>query len=314
MHQAAPKRLLPVVIIVLVFVLCVTPVSAQYGQPGGDYTEQFLNWQDQMVLAQFAMYYPADYRYNTLLGAISTKFNEKGPEIFQNYGKEVYFTVFVSSLGFNAVSFHRIVVFDSLLLDTLRKLAEGIAFYGTIDNEYSVQLAATVLRVGMAHQFGMLAGNYQNIENPFGLPSCGALTEEQKKEANSLFEEMAAAVMAHEASHAFLDHVKEKIKTQQMLWMYNQGKVDPRVLNSYINNYLNYNLSYSKELEADTYAARLLKAAGYSRNGFTHWLLFAGLLERMTGSDTQANRTHPTSVTRIRNVKNIWDNVLESEP
>lgn len=296
-----------------VFLLCLcllTPAAAQYGpadENEGNNTENLLDYQDRLVFSQFSYYYPRDFRFDNALEKISIVFNAHGEEVFSDYNKEVYFVVFVSSLGFNAICFHKLVIFDSLLLDSLRFLAIGIAVYGDIDNDYCRALAFSVAKIGMAHQFGVLLGNYTDRQNPYQLPVFRTITVEQKERAERLFNDMLAAVMAHEASHAFLNHVKEKMETSRMIWQNNQGRIDPHELNQYITNYINYTISYQKELEADTYGARLLKASGYGKEGFIYWFQFSMLLEEMLGMQKNSTRTHPTAEVRIENINRVWD-------
>jgi len=295
------------------FTLCLcllTPAAAQYSLPDENYinsTEALLDYQDRLVFSQFCHYYPRDLRFDNVLEKISITFNAHGEEVFSDYNKEVYFAVFVSSLGYNAISFHKLVIFDSLLLDSLRFLAIGIAVYGNIDNDYCRALAVSVAKVGMAHQFGVLLGNYTDRQNPYQLPVFHTITAEQKERAERLFIDMLAAVMAHEASHAFLNHVREKMETSRMLWQNNKERIDPHELNQYISNYINHTMSYQKELEADTYGARLLKASGYGKEGFIFWFQFSGLLEEMLGVEKGSARSHPAAEVRIENINRAWD-------
>jgi hypothetical protein len=272
-----------------------------------------MEWQDQMVLTQFSLHYIRDYRYDGLLNHISEKFNEKVSAIFPHYNKEVYFSVFVSPLGFNACTWNKLIIFDSLLMDSLRKLSQGIACFGTMDNSYTRELAMKVLQRGEAQNFGRIAGNFTDGRNPFSLPSPETLTPEEQRHADLIFESMIAAVAAHEASHAFLDHIRDKLLLQKALSLYNQGKSDPEELNRYIDNYINYTLSNEKELEADTYAARLARASGYDIDGFIYWLQFCDILEELTGTRSQQARTHPTPQARIATVRKSWNSLPRSK-
>ncbi|MGV8119417.1 MAG: M48 family metalloprotease [Candidatus Xenobiia bacterium LiM19] len=83
--------------------------------------------------------------------------------------------------------------------------------------------------------------------------------------------------------------------------------MNPHELNQYITNYINYTISYQKELEADTYGARLLKASGYGKEGFIYWFQFSMLLEEMLGMQKNSTRTHPTAEVRIENINRVWD-------
>ncbi|GEM_PF-1660258 len=304
-------RSLRYLLALLILCLCMgTPATAQYlpsNDSGDNTTESLLDYQDRLVFTQFRYYYPRDFRFDRALEKISLVFNAHGEEVFSDYNKEVYFVVFVSSLGFNAISFHKLVIFDSLLLDSLRHLADGIAVYGDTDNDYCRALALTVARIGVAHQFGVLLGNYTDRQNPYQLPVFQRLTSEQKQRADRLFEDMLAAVMAHEASHAFLNHVKEKMETSRTLWQNNQDRIDPRELNQYITNYINYTMSYQKELEADSFGARLMKASGYEKEGFIYWFQFSRLLEEILDVHENSTRTHPTAEVRIENINKVWD-------
>ena len=265
--------------------------------------------QDQMMVQQMCSRYPADYRYNQLLNNISSRFNQAGPRVFSNWNtKDVQYIVLAGPLGFNAVAFHQSIVIDSLLMDSLRKLAEGIAFYGKFDTPYTHSLAKVTLQRMQEMQSGRTQMNFNNLENPFNLPSAGNLTPQQQQMAARMFEEMVAGFLSHEGSHGFLEHTKEKMMTQQALWIKNQGKVEPQRLTQEITNYISKDFSKNKEFEADAYAARLLKASGYDKRGIIYWFQLGTLLEQYSGaSQNPAERTHPTGKQRTDNVNKVWN-------
>ncbi len=285
----------------------------QYNQYQRQMTpDQMLTMQDQMMVQQFAMKHPVDYRYTQLLDRISARFNSAGNRVFPNYDtKNVQYIVFVGPFGYNAVAFHQSIVIDSLLMDSLRKLAEGIAFYGKFDTEYTHNLARAILTQMSAMQSGRANINYNSTENPFNLPSPGQLSPQQQQTSAKYFEEMVAGFLSHEGTHAFLEHTKEKMIKQQSLWVQNQGKANPQELNRQINNYISYSFTKTKEFEADAYGVRLLKAAGYTPKGLIYWLELGGLLEDYTGaSNTPADqRTHPTTRERVNNINRTWNSL-----
>lgn len=290
------------------------PPQQQYNNPYQQQQygpEAMLVMQDQMMVRQLCSRYPADYRYNELLNRISQRFNSAGPSVFPNWNsKDVQYVVLVGPLGFNAVAFHQSIVIDSLLMDSLRKLAEGIAFNGRIDTGYTNELARAVLAQMQGMQSGRTQVNFNNLENPFNLPSPGNLSPGQLQQSARLFEEMVAGFLAHEGSHAFREHTKEKMMVQQNLWLKNQGKSDPQRLNQEITNYMSKEYSKAKEFEADAYAARLLKASGYGKQGIIYWFQLGSAIELCAGaSQNPAERTHPTGEQRTQNVNKVWSRI-----
>ena len=273
--------------------------------------DAMLVMQDQMMVRQLCSRFPPDYRYNDLLNRISQRFNSAGPSVFPNWNtKDVQYIVLVGPFGFNAVAFHQSIVIDSLLMDSMRKLAEGITFYGRIDTSYTNELARAVLIKMQEFQSGRHQVNFNNLENPFNLPSLGNLNPSQQQKSARLFEEMVAGFLSHEGSHAFREHTKEKMLVQQNLWVQNQGKSDPQRLNQEITNYMSKDFSKAKEFEADAYGARLLKAAGYGKQGIIYWFQLGTMIEQCAGaSQNPAERTHPTGEQRIQNVNKVWSRI-----
>jgi len=271
--------------------------------------EQMLVMQDQMMVQQFASRYPVDYRYTQLLDKVAANFNRGGNRVFRNYDtKNVQFVVLPGCFGYNAMALHQSIIVDSLLMDSLRKLAQGLVANGKFDTPYTHNLARSIVNQMQAIQSGRPNINFNNLENPFNLPESPRLNQQQQQKAAEYFEEMVAGVLSHEGSHAFLEHTKEKMLTQQQLWMQNQGKVNPQQLNNEINNYIAYSFTKNKEFEADSYAVRFLKACGYTPNGLGYWIMLGGLVEDYSGlSQTpDSQRTHPRSSERINNINKTW--------
>ena len=140
--------------------------------------------------------------------------------------------------GYNAVSFHKSIVIDSLLLEVDKRLAIGMAYYGKIDTPYTRQLAQATIRVWQQTNNGTLRLNQNNPYNPYNLPEIqGQLSPNQQKLAELYFEHLVAATLAHEGSHIFLEHTKQKMLTQQKLWQQGQGNMNQ------IQQYINVNFT-----------------------------------------------------------------------
>lgn len=279
----------------------------QRGYPQRGYPQQSfdaqLNMQDDMMVRQMAQSAPPDGRYEQFLNTISSKFNRAGGRVFRNYdSKDVRYVVLTGAFGFNAMALHKSIMIDSLLMDVMKRLARGMAYYGKFNTEYTRTLAQMAVGISMQMQNKTARINYQNPDNPFNLPEPGTLTPQQEALAAMYFEELVAAVLAHEGSHAFLEHTKEKMLTQQSLWQQGRGTQQQ------IMQYMNSTYNKEKELDADSHGALLLKYAGYSKNGMITWFRFADLMEMITGTLYAPNRTHPTGEERIRNINAVWNN------
>lgn len=275
----------------------------QYAPPANSQLDAQLNYQDQMMVQQMAYINPPDARYEQFLNMISSKFNQAGGRVFQNYNsKDVRYVVLTGVFGFNAMALHRSIIIDSLLMDVMKRLAMGMAYYGKFNSDYTKTLASATLMTTGALKNRTANINTSNPENPFNLPSPPPLSQAQQQLAYKYFEELIAAVLAHEGSHAFLEHTKEKMLAQQALWRQGRGN------QTQIQQYINQDFTKEKELEADRYGAKLLKYSGYSINGMVAWFRFADLLELYSGTLNHPNRTHPTGEQRIRQIKAAWGN------
>jgi hypothetical protein len=264
--------------------------------------EQQLNYYDQQMYAQFSSIYSQDSRYNGYMTEIAGNINSTIVNVFGE-DKQIVFLVCPSRLGFNAVSFYRLIIFDSLLLDSLRYLAMGKVYYGGLDNRYIDQLAYNVAKTSRSHQMGQDTTNYYDTTNPFNLPQVGPLTPKQQEQAAHLFKEMLASWMCHEGSHCMLDHIKVKLQrmSQSNQQLYYQN--DPGKLQNSVNQYMSAKINQELEKEADTTATRWLLASGYSIEGFVTWLKFAEKLEKILGTENAYIRTHPRCSERIKYIK-----------
>ncbi len=284
------RRLL--VLLLLIFIMTL-PGSRAIAQN----LDQQLFWQDQFVAQQFASF-PRDPRYDGVMTDIARRLNGV---IVKTFGedKDIIFHVCASRLGFNAVAFHRFIVFDSLLLDTLRYLAVAHVYYGGLDNNYINGLADSVAAISHRHRMGYIHWNQMNNENPFGLPPVpGQLTPEQQVQARELFINMLVSWMAHEGSHCMRDHVRHRMETA-MRQNQNMDPNNPRQFNNNVSSYMNAKLTQKLEKDADIHATRWLVNAGYSVDGFIVWLRFGEILERKMGTDNEYLRTHPRCSDRI---------------
>ena len=262
-----------------------------------------LNWNDQMVYQQFTSYYPPDTRYNAYMNQIAGNLNSNIVDVFGE-DKDMIYYVCPSHIGFNAISFHKVIIFDSLLLDSLRFLAMGKVYYGGLDNEYIDNLAYNVVRISKLRQNRMMQPNYYNQNNPFGLPVVpGQLTQEQQARAEKLFKSMLVSWMAHEGSHCMLEHMKQRMIKMQEAKQQMQYQGNQYQFQNSINAYMSAQLMQSMEKEADVHATKWLLKSGYSTDGFITWLTFAEKLEKLMGTENAYLRTHPKCSERIEYIR-----------
>lgn len=304
MRHALRITALALAVVAMALLVRSTPAAAQQ-MPDLD---GMLRWQDAMVLRRYQQTYVTDKRYDALLRKISERLN---PHLSQVYtrSKPVRYYVFVGNMGFNAQTWDGLIIFDSLLLDAMRRLCEGVAVYGTTDCDYVRNLAVYVAEVDRACRAGHIALQTTSVDNPYRLPTLWGLTPAQREAADALFEEMLASWMAHEGSHAFLDHSRERIEAQRLLWLYNQqGEAPPDSVKTYISQYLNATTTIQKEREADAYGIRLVLRSGYTVEGLIRSFEFVHYLEQLSGEALRANRTHPTPTERIVHARQISGN------
>lgn len=264
--------------------------------------EDQLHYYDRQVYSQFTTRYPRDSRYDPYLNEIAGNLNSKIVDVFGE-DKDIVFYACPSHLGFNAVSFYRVIIFDSLLLDSLRFLAMGKVYYGSDDSEYVDRLVQAVAETSSYHRMGMDTTDYRDINNPFDLPEVPALTAQQQQKAEKLFKSMLASWMCHEGSHCMLDHIKVRLQkmAQKQQQMYMQG--DQRLFNQSVNMYMEAEISQKLEKEADVNATKWMIKSGYSIDGFIAWLKFAEKLEESMGVNNTYIRTHPKCSTRIQYIR-----------
>lgn len=261
--------------------------------------DQQLQLNDAYVSQQFRYFCPYDTRYNQYMNIIAQRLNSTIVDTFGE-DKDLTFYVCVSPLGFNAVSFHRFMVFDSVLLDSLRYLSMGVVYYGGVDNSYVDQLAYQVARISASHRMGMSTANYYDTENPFNLPEVGTLTEEQSQRAEKLFLNMLASWVAHEGSHCMRDHMKHRyLAMQQQLNQQRNLQQQQQFFNS-MGAYANARISRELEKEADEYAVRWLINSGFNVEGYITWLKFGSKLEKVMGTENAYLRTHPSCAERVQ--------------
>ncbi|MFP4497417.1 MAG: M48 family metalloprotease [Vulcanimicrobiota bacterium] len=282
------------VIMVLLFVFS---IGAGFAQTLDDQ----LTWNDYYVSQQFAMY-PPDARYNEVMAEIASSLNDSIVDTFGE-DKDINFHVCLTPLGFNAVAFHRFIVFDSLLLDTLRYMAMGKVYYGGMNNEYIDRLACRVAEVSQYHKMGQSQANYHNQENPFNLPHPGDLTSKQLDEAAVLFANILASWMAHEGSHCMRDHLKHRLQAMQKSnQQFNYQGSQQQFKNS-VDAYTNAKISQELEKDADVHAVAWLLNSGYNIEGYLTWLEFGSKLEEIMGTKNAYLRTHPPCQTRMQYIR-----------
>ena len=256
---------------------------------------------DQYVARQFS-FFPRDARYDAYMNSIAQNLNSVIVETFGE-DKNITFYICPSRLGFNAVSFYRFIVFDSLLLDSLRYLAMGKVYYGNLNNQYIDTLVSRVAEISQAHQMGFVTGNYYDINNPFNLPPVGPLNQQQQLQAEELFTSMLVSWMAHEGSHCMRDHMKYRLQVMQQQQMsINPYGNQQQFINS-MSAYMNAKLTQKLEKDADVHAVKWLINAGYNIEGFITWLQFGEKLERIMGVENAYLRTHPKCSERIKYIR-----------
>jgi hypothetical protein len=264
--------------------------------------EEQLKSYDQLMAQKFSKF-PQDTRYDNYLADISKNLNRTLVGTFGE-NKNISYLVCASNLGFNAVSFHRLIVLDSLLLDTLRFLARAKVYYGTIDNPYVNRLIFRVSLLHGQHQAGMMNPGFVDQNNPFNLPVLpGQLTPEQEKQAETLFINMLASWMAHEGSHCMRDHLKYRFEIIRKRQQESSASGNQAQVMDTLEVYTNSHLSQELEREADLYAVNWLLNSGYNVDGFILWLSFGEKLEQASGLDNAYFRTHPSCTERIRYIR-----------
>lgn len=300
------RRVLTLLVLLLSLAL---PARAQgWGAPAADPIEASLQARDAMVRNYYVLNFPADPRWEGVLTRIGTRVNAHLHEVFPNHEETVTYGVFLSNMGFNGVSWHRIVILDSLLLDTLRRVAEATVVNGKLENAYVDQLAAYIGQLGTNGGYGAPLRNRFAIdpENPYQIPAPPGLTHAHQARAEAAFEDLLAAWVCHELAHCYLGHARTKIEDHIRLQQQYGGDVPPWVLEGQIQQYLNYQVSPQRELEADRYGAMIAFRAGYSLEGFRRWYAFIDRIEEHTGAAMAPNRTHPRGSDRFRTVQQVW--------
>lgn len=304
-----PTQLRRVLVLVGVLVLLVAPVAAQgWGPAVRDPIEASLVVRDQMVRQYYLQNFPVDARYEPVLARIGARVNAHLHEVFTNSQEEVTYGVFLSNMGFNGVAWHRVVILDSLLLDTLHRLAESIAVHGRLENPYVDELASFIGRLGLLGGYGVPLRDRAGFDpqNPYRIPPPAGLDPLARKKAEILFEDILAAWVCHELSHCYLGHAREKIEEVLRLQSQYGGQVPAWLLEQQIQQYLNYSLAPSKEIQADRAGAMVAFRSGYSLEGFRYWYAFIDRIEQHTGVAYQPHRTHPHGSQRFSAVQEVY--------
>lgn len=300
------RVLLPLLALLLAWTL---PATAQgWGSGTADPIEMSLRARDQMVQQYYMMNFPADRRYEAVLNRIGERVNAHLHEVFPNSEELVTYGVFLSPMGFNGVAWHRIVILDTLLLDTLHRVAESVAVTGRLESPYIDQLAGYIGQLGTQGGYGAPLMNRWNMnpENPYQIPPPPGLSYQSQQKAEEIFEELLASWVCHELSHCYLGHAREKIEQTLRLQGQYGGQIPPQMLEQQIQQYLNYQMAPAKELEADRAGARVAFHSGYSLEGFRRWYGFIDRIEEFTGTAYQPNRTHPLGSERFRAVQEVY--------
>ena len=292
------------------------PAAAQGWSPPADAVEAQLLARDQAVRQYYLVNFPSDSRYNAVLLRIGERVNAHLSEVFANSGEQVNYGVFLSDMGFNGVAWYRLVILDSLLLDTLRRVAESVAVSGQLETPYVDQLAGYIGRLGTQGGYGLPLRDPRtfNPENPYQIPAPPGLTFEAQRRAGPIFEDMLAAWVCHELSHCYLGHAREKIEEGLRIQSRYGGQVPSWLLEQQIEQYLAYQMAPAKELEADRYGAQVAFRAGYSLDGFRRWYAFIDRIEQQTGAAYQQRRTHPHGFQRLQAVEEVYAAFQSGQP
>ncbi len=304
------RRASLLVLLLAVLLGLVAPAAAQgWGPPVQDPIEASLVARDQMVRQYYILNFPADPRYEPVLSRIGARVNAHLHEVFPNSEEEVTYGVFLSNMGFNGVAWHRVVILDSLLLDTLHRVAESIAVEGRLETPYVDELASFIGHLGAMGGFGAPLRDRANLdpENPYRIPPPPGLNYQAQQKAGAIFEDILAAWVCHELSHCYLGHAREKIEEGLRLQNQYGGQMPPWLLEQQIQQYLNFNLAPAKEIQADRAGAMVAFRAGYSLEGFRYWYAFIDRIEQHTGAAYQQYRTHPHGSQRFMAVQEVYN-------
>ncbi|MBI3925383.1 MAG: M48 family metalloprotease [Armatimonadetes bacterium] len=290
----------------------VLPGAAVRAQEGSR-PEQFLAERDRQIFDHFTRNYPVDTRYDEVLDRIAFRIDAYVKTAFPKAGeRRVRYAVFLSRVGFNAVALDQMILIDTLMLDSLRRMSQGIAMYGSASNAYTDQLAYYIARLAGQGAFGLPLAAGIEPANPYRIPAPPGIHLEANRRSEVLFEEMLAAWVCHELAHTYLGHAREKLESAEKLRsQLVEQKVNPILIRQRIDHYLSYNLGPAKEIEADRAGARLALLAGYPSDGFRHWFVLLERIEYFSGMDSALLRTHPRPSERWRTVQEMERQVRE---
>jgi len=262
--------------------------SSAFSQHSSDVL--ILRCYDNMFLKNLETNFERDRRYDAILYRVASKLQHRTRIVYPGSDKVCTYHVFANALGFNAMATYELIIFDSLLLDSIYYLTRAYLFYGTLRNPYTKQLILALGNVNVGTRINLLS------KESFRLPPLPRLTAVQKGETLRLFEECVAFVMGHEGSHSFKEHRLRALRASRVL-----GERYHGITQQQIQDLVNYKLSPRLEIEADCKSAELLLRSGFSTQGAMLFLRFLGLLEANFGF----NATHPPARQRIQAVKNI---------
>ena len=286
------------------------------GQESEASLESRLEAYDRSNLARYLNDFLVDARYNDVLNRITARVLPHVDEVFGKPSSKVVLSVHLSNTGFNAIAFHRLIILDSLLLDGLKRYAQSIVVNGCSTNAYAEQLAHFLAGVQVNHTT-IRPGKEFDPRNPYRIPAPLGLTDELDKLSDAVFEEMLAAWLCHEMSHALLGHAREKLrKAQAYSLQLEHQSVPPEAAAILIQRYLSYDLGPEKEMEAERFGARLARRAGYSREGFRRTLLLVKQIEEISGRALETRqsgwpqshtaRSHPYADARWQVVQEVF--------
>jgi Peptidase family M48 len=281
--------------------------SAQPTPRSQEVVEARLRDYDERVLKAYQSTFARDHRYEPVLARVASRLNPHLPEVFGPQAKTdaVTYHVFLGRLGFNARTWHRIIIVDSLLLDALQRLAEGLAVDPSFESPYVKRLAFAVASVHAARTRGALRPDLSNRGNPYNLPRYYGLEPAQRDRAQAQLEAFIAGWLAHEAAHAYLGHTRKRYEewlASTALGTGGSSQGDDLVVAESERDSF-HTSSQAVERQADQAAVCLLIRAGYEVGPMLDTLVFSDLLERWLGSAEGAPRTHPALTERVEAIE-----------
>lgn len=261
--------------------------------------ERLLAEADRILLLRFVSHYPLDERYNDVLNSVTTRLLKASDP--KDKLDQVRLSVHFSDLGLNAITLHRVVIVDSLLLDTLCLYSQGIALYGTASNAYTDKLVDQVAALYRQERLGVLRPDL-DPKNPYAIYPPSGLDQVAAKRAEPIFEGLLAAWIGHEFGHVAKQHARRRLLEGNQLIGQLASNPDDEAIQAFVRRQLDYNLGPPSEIEADHFGYNLCKKAHYPVESLRRVLLLLHRLQERQPDGLQVNRTHPSPRQRYQHV------------